>query len=79
MNCFIQRGKTKLNRIFRLSLNEIVCTFARMKNVHYLFYIQQKYFLLFMISDLKPLYTGNTNSVLIAPCQVKGHRSDYKS
>ena len=39
MECSIQRGKAELNRTFHLLSNEKSCTIARMKNIHYLFYI----------------------------------------
>ena len=38
MECSIQRGKAELNRTFFLT-NENSCTIARMKSIHYLFYI----------------------------------------
>ena len=39
MECSIQRGKAELNRTFHLSPNENSCTIARIKSIHYLFYI----------------------------------------
>ena len=42
MECSIQEGKAKLNRTFYLSPNENICTIAKMKNIHYLFYITSK-------------------------------------
>ena len=42
MECSIQIGKAKLNRTFHLSSNENICTIARMKIIHYLFYIISK-------------------------------------
>ena len=38
MECSIQQGKAKLNRIFHLSPNENICNIARMKNIHYFIY-----------------------------------------
>ena len=42
IECSIQRGEAKLNRTFHLSLNENICAVARIKNIHYLFYITSK-------------------------------------
>ena len=42
IKCSIQRGEAKLNRTFKISPNENICTIARMKNIHYLFYITSK-------------------------------------
>ena len=39
MECSIQRGGAELNGTFQLSTNEHIRTIARMKNIHYLFYI----------------------------------------
>ena len=39
MEYSIQRGEAKFNRTFHLSPNENIFTIARMKNIHYLFYI----------------------------------------
>ena len=40
MECSIQRGEAKLNRTFHLSPKEnIMYTIARIKDIHYLFYI----------------------------------------
>ena len=39
MKCSIQRGKAELNRTYHFSLNENICSTARMRNIHYLFYI----------------------------------------
>ena len=44
MECSIQRGEAKLNRKFHLSPNENICTIARMKDIHYLFYVTSKIF-----------------------------------
>ena len=42
MECSIQWGGAELNGTFQLSTNEHIRTIARMKNVHYLFYITSK-------------------------------------
>ena len=42
MECSIQRGGAKLNGTFHRLTNENICTSARMKNIHYLFYITSK-------------------------------------
>ena len=42
MECSIQRGGAELNGTFQLSTNEHIRTIARMKNIHYLFYITSK-------------------------------------
>ena len=42
IKCYIQQGEAKLNRTFNLSPNENICTIARMKSIHYLFYITSK-------------------------------------
>ena len=47
MECSIQLGEAKLNRIFYLSPHENISTIAPMKNIHYLFYITSKIFLSF--------------------------------
>ena len=39
MKCSIQRGEAELNGTFHLSPNENICSIARMRNIHYLFYI----------------------------------------
>ena len=39
MEFSIQRGKAELDKTFHLSPNENSCTIARMKSIHYLFYI----------------------------------------
>ena len=39
MECFIQRGGAELNGTFQLSTYEHIRTIARMKNIHYLFYV----------------------------------------
>ena len=39
MECSMQRGKAELYRTFHLSPNENSCTIARIKSIHYLFYI----------------------------------------
>ena len=44
MECSIQRGEANLNRTFHLSLNENICTIARMKYIHNLFYITSKFY-----------------------------------
>ena len=48
IKCSIQRGVAKLNRTFYLSPHENICTIARMKNIHYLFYNIKKYLLSFI-------------------------------
>ena len=42
MKCSIQRGEAELNGTFYLSPNENICSIARMKNIHYLFYKKVK-------------------------------------
>ena len=42
MKCSIQRGEAELNGTFHLSPNENICSIARMRNIHYLFYITCK-------------------------------------
>ena len=39
MKCSIQRGEAELNGTFHLSPHENICSTARMRNIHYLFYI----------------------------------------
>ena len=39
VKCSIQRGEAELNGTFNLSPNENICSIARMRNIHYLFYI----------------------------------------
>ena len=39
MKCSIQRGEAELNGIFHLSPNENIYSVARMRKIHYLFYI----------------------------------------
>ena len=39
MKCSIQRGEVASNGTFHLSPNENICSFARIKNIHYSFYI----------------------------------------
>ena len=39
MKCLIQRSEAELNGTFHLSQNENNCSIARMRNIHYLFYI----------------------------------------
>ena len=39
MKCSIQRGEVELNGRFQLSPNENVCSIARIRNIHCLFYI----------------------------------------
>ena len=39
MKCSIQRGEVELNGTFHLLPNENICSIARMRNIHYLFYI----------------------------------------
>ena len=41
----VARGEVKLDRLFHLSPNENICPIARMKNIHYLFHITSKIFL----------------------------------
>ena len=40
--CSIQRAEAELNGTFHLSPHENICSTARMKNIHYLFYITPK-------------------------------------
>ena len=42
MKCSIQRGEAELNGTVHFSPNENICSIARMKNIHYLFYITAK-------------------------------------
>ena len=39
MKCSIQRGEVELNGAFHLSPSENICSTARIRNIHYLFYI----------------------------------------
>ena len=46
IKCSIQRGEAGFNRTFNLSANENICTIARMRNIHYLFYISSKIYVI---------------------------------
>ena len=57
----------------KLVIAHYMVSIARMKNIHYLFYITSKILLSFT-TLINPNILENANSVFIAPFQVKGHR-----
>ena len=72
IECSIQRCEAKFKNKFHLSPNYNICTIARMKDNHFLFYMISKIYLSFRTQN-KPSYTGKHNSIFDRA--VSGQRS----
>ena len=57
-------GEATLNRTFHLSPNETICTIARMKAIHYLFYTTSKLILSFRTLNFRSNVTAAYHSPL---------------
>ena len=78
MECSIQRGEGNLNTIIHLSPNENICSIIPMQYIHYFSYTTSKINFRHLQCLINLYILENVNSVLVAPYQVKRHRSAIK-
>ena len=73
MECSIQSGEAKLHRTFHFLPNENIFTIARMKTIHYLFYITSKIYFCYLQPLINLYKLENSNSFF--DCAVSDQRS----